>query len=90
MTRQELIDVVAGKITDLPKRDVDAVVREMLSAMARALRRHDRIEIRDFGVFTPKYKEARPGRNPKTGEQVTIPAQWSVKFKPSERLQDKL
>lgn len=89
MNTKELVDVVAGRITHLPKRELEAVIKEMFEAMTRNLKRSDHIEIRGFGTFTPQFHEGRIHTTPQ-GDRVKSSAAWRVGFKPSRLLLDRL
>lgn len=62
-------------------------VDSVFNAMKSALQRNDRIELRGFGVFTIKPRKTGIGRNPRTGEEVSIPPGKAVRFKPGKDLQ---
>jgi integration host factor subunit beta len=72
MTKSGLIEAVAGRTPHISKKDTEIVVNTIFDSMARALRQGERIEIRGFGSFQVKVREARAGRNPKTGEPVQL------------------
>lgn len=75
MTKSDLIEAVAAHSTDnWTKKDVEGAVNTIFKAMTDALVTGDRIEIRGLGSFRVKERMPRIGRNPKTGEQVEIPA----------------
>ena len=74
MTKRGLIERVAEQTSHISKRDTEIVVNTIFDSMKEALKRGERIEIRGFGSFQVKVREAREGRNPKTGEDVHIPA----------------
>lgn len=86
MTKSELVEILSLKQTHLMQRDVDASVHIILEAIAKALVRGERIEIRGFGSFDMSHRPARVGRNPKTGEAVAIPAKHVPHFKPGKEL----
>lgn len=90
MTRTELIDALAQKQTQLNYKDVDAAVRVILEYMAEVLEQGGRIEIRGFGSFSLHYHPPRKGRNPKTGEAVTISAKHKPHFKPGIELRERV
>ena len=69
-------------------KDTEVVVNTIFDAMTEALRRGERIEIRGFGSFQVKVREARDGRNPKTGEMVNIPAKRTPFFKVGKELKE--
>lgn len=90
MTKSELIARMAAQNPQLYMRDIEAIVDTVIDTMADALIRGDRIELRGFGAFSVKEREARAGRNPRTGEQVDVPAKRSVAFKAGKQLRDRL
>jgi DNA-binding protein HU-beta len=89
MTKSQLIDSVATT-TGQSKTDTERTLEALLEAVAQALASGERIDFRGFGVFTPKETKARTGRNPRTGEAVTIAASRKVSFRPSKELKDRL
>ena len=86
MTKSELVETLSLKQTHLMQRDVDTSVHIILEAIAKALARGERIEIRGFGSFAMSHRPARIGRNPKTGEAVAIPAKRVPHFKAGKEL----
>lgn len=90
MTKSELVADLAGKHPHLTARDVDFAVNLMLDAIADALAQGDRIEIRGFGSFSLNYRPGRVGRNPKTGEQVEVPAKHVPHFKAGKELRERV
>jgi integration host factor subunit beta len=74
MTKSELIQAIASSLQHLPARDVEVVVNTMIDSMTNALQGGDRIEIRGFGSFSVRDRRSRQGRNPKTGETISVPA----------------
>ena len=89
MTKSELIDVVAER-AELTRRVADEVVTAVFSAMEDALVRGDRIEIRGFGSFRVKHYAAYTGRNPRTGDQIAVPAKVAPVFKVGRELRHRL
>ena len=81
MTKSELIARLAERFPQLVAKDADFAVKMILDAMSDALVRADRIEIRGFGSFALNYRPPRTGRNPKSGEKVSVPAKWVPHFK---------
>ena len=73
MTKSELIEKIAINQDQLPPRDVEQAVRMILERMTKALVSKQRIEIRGFGSFSLHYRAPRTGRNPKTGDSVSLP-----------------
>ena len=74
MTKSELIQAIAARLQHLPARDVEVVVNTMFDSMTSALQGGDRIEIRGFGSFSVRHRRSRQGRNPKTGESISVPS----------------
>jgi len=90
MTRSELMEALTLRLKQFEARDVYAGTREVIEALEDALVRGDRIEIRGFGSFSVYERPARQGRNPRTGEQLGIPARWVVHFKTGKELRERL
>ena len=90
MTKSELIEKIAISQDQLPPRDVEQAVRMILERMANALVSKQRIEIRGFGSFSLHYRAPRTGRNPKTGESVTLSGKYVPHFKPGKDLRDRV
>jgi len=89
MTKQQLIEAVSEK-TGLGKTEVEAAVDSILGTIITALSSNDRVDLRGFGSFVVKEKKERQGRNPRTGEAITIPAKRDVGFKAGKELNEKL
>jgi integration host factor subunit beta len=90
MIRKELVDVLTEKIADLAKHDAELAVRTIVGSLIESIGNGKRVEIRGFGAFTLNERRARLGRNPKTGESVSIEKRFSVHFKPGLDLRDKV
>lgn len=90
MTKSELIAQLAARFPQLVAKDADVAVKEILDAMFRALVSGQRIEIRGFGSFALNYRPPRVGRNPKSGEQVTVPEKYVPHFKPGKELRERV
>lgn len=88
MTRSELVALLAQRFPQLVQKDAELAVSEILGAVGSALCRGGRVEIRGFGSFGLNYRPPRIGRNPKTGEKVSIPAKWTPHFKPGKELRE--
>src|SRR3954452_19935064 len=89
MTKSQLIDSVATA-TGQSKAEIERTLEAILETTVQALTAGERIDFRGFGVFTPKETKARTGRNPRTGEAVTIAASRKVAFRPGKELKDRL
>ena len=81
VTKRDLVDSISIKRPDINKAEITEVVQLFLESMVAALVEGQRIELRDFGVFTPKDRAARKARNPKTGATVDVPATKVATFK---------
>ena len=90
MTKSGLIEEVAKRTPQISKKDMEVVVNTIFDSMIDALREGERIEIRGFGSFQVKIREAREGRNPKTGEPVHISAKRTPFFKVGKELKEKV
>ena len=88
MTKSGLIEAVADKTPHISKKDTEIVVNTIFDSMTQALKKGERIEIRGFGSFQVKVREAREGRNPKTGEPVHISAKRTPFFKVGKELKE--
>lgn len=85
MTKKDLIELVAKKANLTNKASKDAV-GAMLNGIRDALKRNEKVVITGFGTFSVRQREARPGRNPKTGERITIEARRAPGFTPGKTL----
>ncbi len=90
LTKSELIDRIVARQTLLTAKDVELAVKTVLEQMSEALATGGRIEIRGFGSFSLHYREPRIGRNPKTGEAVTLAGKYVPHFKPGKELKDRV
>jgi integration host factor subunit beta len=87
MTKAELVEEVT-RLGDLTRRDAEVIVETIFESVVGALRTGDKVEIRGFGSFRTRQRNARTGRNPKTGATVEVPAKRVPYFKPSKELRD--
>jgi len=79
MTKTELVESVSES-SNLSKKDVQAVLDGFLAAIENSLKRGEKVTLFGFGTFETVKKEARPGRNPRTGEALEIPAKTVPRF----------
>ena len=84
-----MIEKVAAK-TELRKAEVEVVVDSVLDLVAETLRSNERVDLRGCGSFVVKERRERQGRNPRTGETITIAAKRDASFKPGKELTEKL
>src|SRR5690554_6541451 len=90
MTKSELLELIASKQTQLSVKEVERAVKTVIEHMSQALADGQRIEIRRFGSVSRHHREARTGRNPKTGEAVQLPAKFVPHFKPGKELREQV
>jgi integration host factor subunit beta len=90
MTKSELIARLAERFPQLIAKDADFAVKMILDAMSEALAKGDRIEIRGFGSFALNYRPPRVGRNPKSGDKVSVPQKWVPHFKAGKELRERV
>ncbi len=87
MNRSQLIDVVKQR-TDFTKKDIEVVVNAVFDSMSEALVAGEKVAISEFGTFTVKHRSERKGRNPKTQEELIVPASKIPGFRPFKTLRE--
>ncbi len=90
MTKSELIEQLAGVNTALSKKEAELVVNTIFDSISQALIGGDRVEIRGFGSFTIRERDAREARNPKSGDLVKIPPKKTPFFKTGKELRERV
>lgn len=90
MTKSELIQRLAERNPHLYLRDVEKIVETIFDEITDALANGDRVELRGFGAFSVKHRDARIGRNPRTGEAVQVEAKRLPFFKTGKALRERL
>jgi len=90
MIRSELIQRISEENPHLFQRDVEKIVNTIFDEIIEAMARGDRVELRGFGAFTVKKRDARAGRNPRTGESVAVEQKHVPFFKTGKLLRDRL
>jgi integration host factor subunit beta len=90
VTKSELIARLAERNPHLYQRDVERIVSTIFDEIAVALARGDRVELRGFGAFSVKQRDARVGRNPRTGTAVQVGEKYIPFFKTGKQLRDRL
>ena len=86
MIKSELIEKIAASNPHLFQRDVELIVNVIFDEIIASLARGERVELRGFGAFSVKQRPARAGRNPRTGEQVTVGEKFVPYFKTGKEL----
>ena len=87
MNKSDLIDVVAES-AEISKAAAGKAVDAMVNAITKTLKKNDEVTLIGFGTFTVRKRAARTGRNPRTGETITIKAAKIPSFKPGKALKD--
>ncbi len=90
MIRSELVQVIAKEYPDLSLIDVERLVATFFDEIAAQLARDGRVELRGFGTFSTRGRDARTGRNPRTGEPVAVDAKRVPYFKPGKEMRARL
>ena len=90
MTKSELIMRLAERNPHLFHRDVERIVTTIFDEITEALARGDRVELRGFGAFSIKQRDARTGRNPRTGQSVSVIEKIVPFFKTGKQLRERL
>ncbi len=90
MIRSELVQALGKDNADLRVEEVEKVVDIFFDEIANRLADGGRVELRGFGAFSTRSREARTGRNPRTGEAVPVPAKRVPYFKPGKEMRERL
>lgn len=90
MTKSELIQRIAEQNPHLYHKDVERIVGTIFDEVGQALSRGDRVELRGFGAFSVKRRDARIGRNPRTGSAVAVTEKYIPFFKTGKQLRERL
>ncbi len=89
MTKADLVEDVANK-ADITKKQAKVIVDTFIDSIIEALHNHEKTELRGFGSFRIRHRDARTGRNPRTGEQVEVPEKIVPYFKPGKDIRETL
>ena len=89
MTKADLVDQVAAAV-QMPKHQTEAVITQFLEAIMAALQTGQRVDMRGFGSFQLRHRQARTGRNPRTGDTVQIPAKQIPAFTAGKAFQERV
>jgi len=90
MTKSELIQKLSEQFPDLSLRKVEKAVDIIFSEISTALSKGNRVELRGFGAFSVRYRDRRLGRNPRTGEKVSVEGKYVPFFKAGKGLRERL
>lgn len=90
MIRSELVELLVRQNPHLRPNEADRIVSTILEAIVDQLAKGGRVELRGFGAFSSRERDAREGRNPRTGETVAVAAKRVPHFKPGKELRQRL
>ncbi len=90
LIKSELVQRIANRNPHLYLRDVEKIVNAILDEITSALSRGDRVELRGFGAFSVKHRDARVGRNPRTGAHVPVDEKTVPFFKTGKEMRERL
>lgn len=90
MIRSELLQAIAADNPDLRPEEVEQVVTIFFDEIGKRLAEGGRVELRGFGAFSTRARDARMGRNPRTGDAVDVPAKRVPYFKPGKEMRERL
>ncbi len=89
MTKADLVESIAGN-AKITKAAAERALNAVLEGISSGLKQEEKLTLVGFGSFVVENRKARQGRNPRTGEAITIPASRTVKFRPSKQLKESL
>jgi len=90
LIKSELVQIIANRNPHLFQRDVENIVNAVFDEITDSLSQGNRVELRGFGAFSVKNRPAREGRNPRTGEKVSVEEKWVPFFKTGKELRERL
>jgi integration host factor subunit beta len=90
MIRSELVQKLSQENPDLSLQTIDKIVDLVFKNIVECLADGGRVELRGFGAFTTRARAARTGRNPRTGDEVDVPAKRVPHFKPGKEMRERL
>ncbi len=90
MIKSQLVEKLATQYPHLLQRDIENIVNTILDEMSSTLAKGGRIELRGFGAFSVKNRPARIGRNPRTGEKVSVSEKYIPQFKAGKEIRERL
>ena len=90
MIKSELVQRLAARNPHLYQRDIEIIVDAILGEITDAMARGDRVELRGFGAFSTRERQARTGRNPRTGDKVTVTEKRAPFFKTGKEMRERL
>lgn len=90
ITKSELIETIAQRYPDMTKKQIEYIINAIFLTIRDSLKEGNTVEIRGFGSFKVRVKDAKSGRNPKTGTRVLVPEKKVPAFKPGKEIKEAL
>ncbi|PHR61257.1 MAG: integration host factor subunit beta [Robiginitomaculum sp.] len=90
MLKSELIEILEIENPHLSLTEVERVVAIVFESITQTLEKGARVELRGFGTFSPRYRKARAGRNPRSGEVVAVPEKYVPFFRAGKEIREKI
>jgi integration host factor subunit beta len=90
LIKSELVQRLAARNPHLYQRDIEIIVDAILGEITDAMARGDRVELRGFGAFSTRERQARTGRNPRTGDKVSVTEKRAPFFKTGKEMRERL
>jgi len=90
MIRSELVQKLCNDFPDLTQREIESVISAIFDSITNQLAKGGRVELRGFGAFSSRQRDARIGRNPRTGDAVDVDAKRVPYFKPGKEMRERL
>lgn len=90
MTKSDLIQSLADSLRHLSQAEVEVIIDTIFDKIKNALKKHHRVELRGFGIFEVRHRQARVGRNPKSGQSVDVQDRYVPFFKIGKELRERL
>lgn len=90
MLKSELIETLELENPHLSATEVERVVATVLESITQTLEKGARVELRGFGTFSPRHRKARAGRNPRTGDVVSVPEKYVPFFRAGKEIREKI
>ena len=90
VNKSELLNQLSKTYPNILKRDLSKFINIFLHEVNKAIKNNERVELRRWGIFYPKFQKSRKSRNPKTGERITSPQKKNIYFKMSSELFKKI
>ena len=88
--KSEIINILADNYPNFLKKDIRKLIEIFVSEVKNAIKRHERVELRDIFSIEPRYQKERIARNPRTNEKISVKEKYSILFKSSKMWSKKI